>query len=71
MKSMKVLIAALGLAMFAGVASAAPDGDRRVESVNKTYQPSCEVAGERCPACCTNNCKDCSKCKSNVATDKS
>lgn len=21
------------------------------------------LAGERCPACCTNNCKDCSKCK--------
>ena len=25
--------------------------------------PSCVVAGERCPACCTNNCKDCSGCK--------
>ncbi len=23
----------------------------------------CQVAGERCPACCTNNCSDCSACK--------
>jgi len=24
---------------------------------------SCVLAAERCPACCTNNCKDCSGCK--------
>lgn len=24
---------------------------------------SCKLAGERCPSCCTNNCKDCSGCK--------
>lgn len=24
---------------------------------------SCLLAGDRCPACCTDNCKDCSACK--------
>ena len=27
-----------------------------------TAQP-CKLAQERCPACCTNNCSDCSSCK--------
>lgn len=32
-------------------------------SAHREQDASCLVAGERCPACCTNNCKDCSGCK--------
>jgi hypothetical protein len=37
-------------------------------STSTTTASECVVAqsgGTRCPACCTNNCKDCSGCKTN------
>ena len=31
--------------------------------------PISVIAADRCPACCTNNCKDCSGCKPNMNPD--
>jgi len=73
---MKTLIAAWFVAMsflFSGVAVAAtpmeqpPAVSQEIQGQDsretKIEAEPCQVAWGRCPACCTNNCSDCSACK--------
>lgn len=82
MKSAKLLIASAILAFGFNLVYAdnsippskqadAPTQGEQASPTKSEAKGNCQLAGERCPACCTNKCKDCSGCKPSIATNKS
>jgi len=65
-KVMKSIIVASMLALYATAAFAAAPSDTQRENCQTTWitrSDGVKVAQNRCPSCCTNNCSDCSGCK--------